>query len=128
MRLILLIAILLNDCKKFTLTLILPESFLDSPSSAEIKEDLPLPTCPTMATSCPSSIAKFTLRCCKCFISILATHIFTFISNIRPRLDGLVVSVSASKRGRSCVRLPAGSYRRPSFKRYKLPTSLARRH
>jgi len=45
-----------------TETLIEPLSFLISPRIAEIKEDLPTPTGPTMASNEPAGTSKFILK------------------------------------------------------------------
>ena len=45
-----------------TLTVTIPDIFLDSPSIVLISVDFPAPTAPTSATNCPCFIEKFMLQ------------------------------------------------------------------
>ena len=51
----------MSEQKTLTFTLTVPSNFCISPSMADMRELLPLPTVPTMATRLPSGISTETL-------------------------------------------------------------------
>ena len=51
-----------------TRTFTCPDNFSISPKSADIREDLPQPTCPTRATNLPSGTCRFMLKARTCVI------------------------------------------------------------